>query len=356
MAVIDHIRLLHLIAACSFSFVTGLRAADPQPLPQVIQCHAACDADTVTVLFNKSVQLDGSYALDGNGIVWSKHYGMSMAEVVLETSSLSPGRTYELTVTGVHDLEAPANLVIPQPTLWSVACVGACGPLSLRSVADGSFIVEWNAPAAALETSTDLLAWTNLANATSPLFVSPVASASRFFRLRCSSGSGPEPGIVGQPGSAAANAGATVRFSVAATGAALSFQWLFNGTNLAGATNSILRLMSVGSAQVGVYELRATNAFGAVTSAPAYLVVNNNTDGLPFNTTRAQPPAAVLLLSSQNSFGLPFNTTTADPAVRMLLINAQGSPDFPLNITVATPPVATLIGTNQTGAPFGNTP
>ncbi len=317
--------------------------ADSAMAPSVIRCLADCDAGTVTVTFNKPVQLDGNYSLDNGAFVWGQGYGASTSKLVLTNSTFLPGRTYTLSVTGVHDLESPANVLVPNPTVWSVACVSPCGSLTSRVGLGGSVIIEWNSPAGSLETSTDLLAWSSVANATSPHFVTPFPQSARFYRLRCADGSGSEPAIVRNPDSLAVNAGATVRFSAATTGAALSFQWFFNGTNLAGATNSILRLTGVSNAQVGVYELRVTNTFGAVTSAPAYLVLNNNTEGLPFNSTMAEPPAAVLLLSSRNPPDFPLNTTMTKPPVRTLLISSQKPPDFPLNTTVAQPPVATLL-------------
>jgi hypothetical protein len=57
-------------------------------------------------------------------------------------------------------------------------------------------------------------------------------------------------------------------------GPGLSFQWLFNGTNLSGATNAFLALPSVQAGQAGTYTVVASNAFGSVTSSNAVLEVN----------------------------------------------------------------------------------
>ena len=54
----------------------------------------------------------------------------------------------------------------------------------------------------------------------------------------------------------------------------LRFQWLFNGTNLAGATNAFLTFPSIQATQAGTYSVVASNASGAVTSSNAVLVVN----------------------------------------------------------------------------------
>jgi len=57
-------------------------------------------------------------------------------------------------------------------------------------------------------------------------------------------------------------------------GPGLSFQWLFNGTNLAGATNAFLAFPNVQAEQAGTYSVVASNVYGAVTSSNAVLEVN----------------------------------------------------------------------------------
>ena len=88
--------------------------------------------------------------------------------------------------------------------------------------------------------------------------------------------------ITTPPASQAVCAGATVSFSVAATGTALTYQW-FKSTNLlAGATNSALLLNNVGASDAAPYRVRLTGATNSVTNS-ATLAVN-----LPVST----PPLA----------------------------------------------------------------
>ena len=65
-------------------------------------------------------------------------------------------------------------------------------------------------------------------------------------------------------------------FGVAASGSLpLSYQWRFNGTNIAGAiTNSYLRA-SVQVSNAGNYDVIVSNTQGSVTSAPALLAINS---------------------------------------------------------------------------------
>ena len=83
------------------------------------------------------------------------------------------------------------------------------------------------------------------------------------------------PSIITQPASQTVLAGSSVTFTVTAAGTApLGYQWLFGGTNIAGATGASLTLTNVQPAQAGNYALRVTNALDSVTSSNALLTVN----------------------------------------------------------------------------------
>jgi bacillolysin len=83
------------------------------------------------------------------------------------------------------------------------------------------------------------------------------------------------PVIVTQPVASSVNAGATVAFSVFATGTApLYYQWRKNGGVLAGQTNATLTLTQVQPANSGDYSVVVGNSAGSVTSALAALTVN----------------------------------------------------------------------------------
>ena len=69
-------------------------------------------------------------------------------------------------------------------------------------------------------------------------------------------------------------AGATTAFSVVVGGAPpLGYQWAFNGTNIAGATNSFLVLTNVQATNTGNYLVTVTNAVGSATGEPVGLVI-----------------------------------------------------------------------------------
>ena len=82
------------------------------------------------------------------------------------------------------------------------------------------------------------------------------------------------PTITAQPQSLVALEGTNVTFSVIATGAPpLLYQWQFNGTNISGATNTVLTIPTITASAAGNYVVQVTNDFGFTNSATAVLQV-----------------------------------------------------------------------------------
>ncbi len=128
----------------------------------------------------------------------------------------------------------------------------------------------------------------NVASATNrSLVISPVSVSSQgIYTLRASNAVGSvtstgavltvltPPVITGQPGSVTVVGGGSATFSASVSGSApLSLQWRKDGVNVASATNSSLVISPVSVSSQGTYTLRASNAAGSVTSAPATLTV-----------------------------------------------------------------------------------
>ena len=86
----------------------------------------------------------------------------------------------------------------------------------------------------------------------------------------------PPPAFLSQPQPTAQTNGIGAGVAIAAVavgGQPLAYQWLFNGTNLPGATQATLNLANLVPAQSGTYALTVSNAFGGVVSSNATLVV-----------------------------------------------------------------------------------
>ncbi len=83
---------------------------------------------------------------------------------------------------------------------------------------------------------------------------------------------------VAQPTNQTVAAGQTAAFSFSVTndcGSALTYQWQYAGTNLAGATASTLTITSAQTTNAGAYTAVARNFAGAITSEVATLTVTN---------------------------------------------------------------------------------
>ena len=83
----------------------------------------------------------------------------------------------------------------------------------------------------------------------------------------------PPPVIVSAPASQTVFPGAPARFSVAAFGSGLAYQWQRDKVAVVGATNDMLSFSAVQPADAGSYTVTVANAAGSVTSAAATLRV-----------------------------------------------------------------------------------
>ncbi len=97
------------------------------------------------------------------------------------------------------------------------------------------------------------------------------------------------PLIVSQPANQTVTVGGSAAFSVTATGTApLSYQWRFNGTNIAGATNTTLSLGNVQLSQAGNYGVLVSNSVNFVLSSNALLAV------VPLSSNCVAPPSGLV--------------------------------------------------------------
>jgi hypothetical protein len=82
------------------------------------------------------------------------------------------------------------------------------------------------------------------------------------------------PTITGTLTTNTAIAGQNVTFSIKATGTdLLTYQWMYNESNIPDATNAVLTLNNVTAAQAGTYYVTVSNNFGFTNSSPANLMV-----------------------------------------------------------------------------------
>jgi outer membrane protein assembly factor BamB/subtilisin family serine protease len=96
-----------------------------------------------------------------------------------------------------------------------------------------------------------------------------------------------------QPRAQSAEVGDVITFTIGAVGhPAVSYQWLFQGQPLAGATSPSFRVDPVSHASAGSYSVRVTDSTGSLTSSVAALTVT--TPLLPPTITSAPAPQTLL--------------------------------------------------------------
>jgi len=104
--------------------------------------------------------------------------------------------------------------------------------------------------------------------------------------------------ITSQPTNQTIVSGNNATFSVKAQGAAdLYYQWWFGGTNIIGATNSMLTLTNVQLSDGGSYFVVVTNLYGSTISSNAVLTVTNQA---PYITT--QPKNTNVVVGAGTTF------------------------------------------------------
>jgi len=110
------------------------------------------------------------------------------------------------------------------------------------------------------------------------------------------------PAITSSPSNQTVVAGTTVTFSAGATGTApLTFQWLFDGANISGATNTSLTVSNALAANAGSYWMVASSPYGLATSSTAVLSVDETT--IQIVSTNAAGGGTVVVSIDMNAVG-----------------------------------------------------
>ncbi len=223
------------------------------------------------------------------------------------------GSPFTATVTATNGISATQTLTIAvAPAVLPPTITGQPASLALNQgqtatfsvVAAGTapFTYQWRRDGIAISgvtgSSLSLNAQPAAAGVYSVVVTNAVGSAtSQGATLSVNTG----PVFVSQPRSQAAEAGATVTFSVSVTGGSLTYQWRRNGSAIAGATNATLTLNSVTTADAGNYDVTVTNGLGQVGSSIAQL---NIVTGVSAPVITSQPSARAVLVGRSTTLSV----------------------------------------------------
>jgi hypothetical protein len=113
------------------------------------------------------------------------------------------------------------------------------------------------------------------------------------------------PSITTQPASLSVVDGGDALFAVVAHGTeALSYQWRFNGTNIAGANSPVLRLNAVTGANAGSYSVAISNSAGNATSHAAVLTITAGTPAAVAPNIVTQPSDVAVNVGNTATFAV----------------------------------------------------
>ena len=161
------------------------------------------------------------------------------------------------------------------------------------------------------------------------------------------------PGITTPPASQSALTGATITFTVAASGSpAPTLQWQKGGANISGATSATLTLTSLTLGDAGSYTAVATNSAGSATSSAAVLTVTAPATAPSFTT---QPANQTALAGGNASFAAAASGSPA-PTYQWQKggVNIAGATASTLTLTGVTTgdngSSYTVIATNSAGS------
>ncbi|HXI50222.1 MAG TPA: immunoglobulin domain-containing protein, partial [Candidatus Saccharimonadales bacterium] len=229
------------------------------------------------------------------------------ATLTLTSVQLNDAGAYSVQVTnGVGSLEGlaatltvlvapviradPVSLVVTQgrPASFTVDATGSA-PLSYRWFFNGAGVLRGTNATLSFSSAQAADGGTYQVTVSNVLGIATSAPAVLTVRV--------PPAILQQPFGLTVPPGGTAQFTVLALGdEPLAYQWMFNGSDLPGATNSLLLLTNVASAAAGTYSARVSNPVGSALSVGALLVIK------PPPAIAQQPASLVVTQGNAASF------------------------------------------------------
>lgn len=205
---------------------------------------------------------------------------------ILAITNLQPNQvgSYSIVVTNSLGAVTSSSLVLGILTLLvtsqpqsQTALAGANVPFSVTALGQTPMNFQWRFNGSDLAGATsNVLGLSNIVPAQAGMYSVVVSNASTVVTSSVASLAVIPLSISAQPQNAAAQIGAGATFGVnPVLQGPFSFQWLFNGTPLTGATVNPLALTNLLPSQSGIYSVVVANPYGTTNSTGAVLSVLN---------------------------------------------------------------------------------
>jgi hypothetical protein len=239
------------------SFTIGVSGSGPLGFQWFFNETNALETTSSTLtLSNVSASVAGTYY-----VVAANAYGSATSSVAMLTVSASP-------------------IILANLTNMTVLA-GSTVTLEVEAEGSGPLLYQWFFNGSTLSAGNgNTLTLNNVTAANAGTYQVAVSNSSGFVLSDPATVTVVSPPAIGiDLTNMTAVSGASVVFQVQASGTGpLSYQWLWNGTVVPGATSNSLALTSVTGQQAGTYQVVVQNAFGTAESAEVSLnVVASNT-------------------------------------------------------------------------------
>ncbi|HVS50888.1 MAG TPA: immunoglobulin domain-containing protein [Opitutaceae bacterium] len=209
----------------------------------------------------------------------TNYYRVTLTAIASYDTGGTYGTPVGKTGTALFGTAIVAPSITTQPAGASVT-VGTSVTFTVAASGTGTLSYQWKKDGAAISGATSAsftIASPQLADAGSYTVVvsnSAGSATSNAATLTVNAASS-APSITTQPVGATVNSGASVTFSVVASGTGtLSYQWKKDGAAISGATNASYTIASAQATDAGSYTVTISSIAGSVTSGSATLTVN----------------------------------------------------------------------------------
>ncbi len=256
----------------SRGFVTTVVNLPPSALGRTVQLKWRCGTDdgvTVAGWYIDSISITG-----GSYTCCTPTSDLVMSQTATPNPAVDgQSLVYTLTITNASAVPA-SGVVLTDALPAGVSFVSA----STGATNNGGFVV-WNLGTLAGGNGTNLTVTVNPSIAGTITNIAYVTTSGGELNTANNGATNvltanAPPGITTEPTNQTTVVGGAVGFSVATTGTSpLRYQWIFNGSNLVNATDSVLTLPNVQPIQAGTYFVIITNMAGGTTSSLARLRV-----------------------------------------------------------------------------------